>query len=145
MNSLAIKLARSELSRGLKGFWIYLACLALGTAAIAAAGSVAESFSRGLASEARTLLGAGIIMVAQDYEHPGPEVRTLDEGVTRGPCPHHRFLSFSDEGHSISKWRNRLEMWRTIEDTLASCLGGASAGFDRYELMPTPGTVTRLP
>jgi len=58
MNSVSVKIARSELSRGLKGFWIYLACLALGTAAIAAAGSVTETFSRGVASEARTLLGA---------------------------------------------------------------------------------------
>ena len=46
------------------------------------------------------------------------------------------YLLFPDEGHSISKWRNRLAMWRTVEDTLASCLGGRSAGFDFYELMP---------
>jgi len=58
MTSLAMRLARSELSRGLKGFWIYIACLALGAAAIAAAGSVTETFSRGVAGEARNLLGA---------------------------------------------------------------------------------------
>lgn len=46
------------------------------------------------------------------------------------------YLLFKDEGHSISKWRNRLAMWRKIEDTLASCLGGRNAGFDLYELMP---------
>ena len=46
------------------------------------------------------------------------------------------YLLFADEGHSISKWRNRLTMWRTIEDKLATCLGGRSAGFDVYELMP---------
>jgi dipeptidyl aminopeptidase/acylaminoacyl peptidase len=46
------------------------------------------------------------------------------------------YLLFSDEGHSISKWRNRLAMWRSIEDTLATCLGGRSAGFDFYQLMP---------
>ncbi len=46
------------------------------------------------------------------------------------------YLLFKDEGHSISKWRNRLAMWRKIEDTLASCLGGRTAGFDMYELMP---------
>lgn len=58
MNSVSLKIALSELSGGFKGFWIYLACLALGTAAIAAAGSVTETFSRGVASEARSLLGA---------------------------------------------------------------------------------------
>jgi acetyl esterase/lipase len=46
------------------------------------------------------------------------------------------YLLFADEGHSISKWRNRLAMWRKIEDKLATCLGGRSAGFDFYELMP---------
>ncbi len=46
------------------------------------------------------------------------------------------YLLFADEGHSISKWRNKLAMWRTIEDTLASCLGGRSAGFDFYQLIP---------
>jgi dipeptidyl aminopeptidase/acylaminoacyl peptidase len=56
-----------------------------------------------------------------------------------------QYLSFSDEGHSISKWRNRITTWRAIEDLLAGCLGGRSAGFDLYELMPSPGTVTRWP
>ena len=46
------------------------------------------------------------------------------------------YLLFADEGHSIRKWRNRLAMWRRIEETLATCLGGRSAGFDFYELMP---------
>ncbi|HYW56529.1 MAG TPA: alpha/beta fold hydrolase [Polaromonas sp.] len=46
------------------------------------------------------------------------------------------YLLFADEGHSISKWRNRLAMWRTIEDKLATCLGGRGAGFDYYQLMP---------
>ena len=46
------------------------------------------------------------------------------------------YLSFANEGHSVRRWRNRLEMWRRIEDTLAGCLGGRSAGWDYYQLMP---------
>jgi dipeptidyl aminopeptidase/acylaminoacyl peptidase len=46
------------------------------------------------------------------------------------------YLLFPNEGHSISKWRNRLAMWREIEDFFADCLGGRSAGFDYYQLMP---------
>ena len=57
MNRAAIKIAFRELFGGLKGFWIYLACIMLGTAAIASAGSVTEVFSRGLANEAKVLLG----------------------------------------------------------------------------------------
>ncbi len=33
-------------------------------------------------------------------------------------------------------WRNRPAMWRTIEDKLATCLGGRSAGFGFYQVMP---------
>jgi dipeptidyl aminopeptidase/acylaminoacyl peptidase len=46
------------------------------------------------------------------------------------------YLSFPDEGHQARRWRNRLEMWRRVEDHLAACLGGRSAGFDYYELVP---------
>jgi dipeptidyl aminopeptidase/acylaminoacyl peptidase len=46
------------------------------------------------------------------------------------------YLVFPNEGHAISKWRNRLTMWREIEDFFADCLGGQSAGFDYYQLMP---------
>jgi dipeptidyl aminopeptidase/acylaminoacyl peptidase len=46
------------------------------------------------------------------------------------------YLVFPDEGHSISKWRNRLSLWRSVEDLFESCLGGRNAGFDLYELMP---------
>ena len=46
------------------------------------------------------------------------------------------YLLFADDGQAISKWRNWLAMWRTIEDKLATCLGGRSAGFDYHQLMP---------
>jgi putative ABC transport system permease protein len=43
-----------------RGFGIFLACLALGVAAIAAAGSTAEAFRQGLASQAREILGGDL-------------------------------------------------------------------------------------
>lgn len=46
------------------------------------------------------------------------------------------YLVFENEGHQVRRWRNRLAMWRSIEDFLAGCLGGRSAGFDYYQLMP---------
>lgn len=46
------------------------------------------------------------------------------------------YLVFDNEGHSIRQWRNRLALWRKVEDTLATCLGGRTNGFDLYELMP---------
>ncbi|MEQ8367496.1 MAG: drug:proton antiporter, partial [Roseicyclus sp.] len=53
----AMRIARRELRGGLKGFRIFLACLALGVAAIAAVGSVRESIQAGLAREGAVILG----------------------------------------------------------------------------------------
>jgi hypothetical protein len=47
-----------------------------------------------------------------------------------------RYMVFGNERHQIRRWRNRLSMWRSIEDFLAECLGGRSGGFDYYRLMP---------
>lgn len=54
---LAARFARRELRGGLHGFRIFLACLALGVAAIAAVGSVRASIEAGLAREGAALLG----------------------------------------------------------------------------------------
>ena len=57
---LALRLARRELRGGLKGFRIFLACLMLGVAVIAAAGSVASSVRGGIAADAQKLLGGDV-------------------------------------------------------------------------------------
>ena len=49
---VAARLALRELRGGLAGFRIFLACLALGVAAIAAVGSVRAAIENGLAREA---------------------------------------------------------------------------------------------
>jgi len=54
---LAARFARRELRGGLKGFRIFLACLALGVAAIAAVGLVKASIQEGLTREGARLLG----------------------------------------------------------------------------------------
>ena len=58
--SLALRFARRELRGGLKGFRIFLACLMLGAAVIAAAGSVASSVRGGIAADAQQLLGGDV-------------------------------------------------------------------------------------
>lgn len=54
---LAARLAARELRGGLHGFRIFLACVILGVAAIAAVGTVRQSITEGLAREGATLLG----------------------------------------------------------------------------------------
>jgi putative ABC transport system permease protein len=54
---VSARLARRELRGGLRGFRIFLACLALGVAAIAGVGSVRAAIQAGLADQGAILLG----------------------------------------------------------------------------------------
>ena len=55
--SLAVRYALRELRSGLRGFYVFIACIALGVMAIAGVGSVAGSLNEGLDHQGRTLLG----------------------------------------------------------------------------------------
>jgi len=57
---LALRLARRELRAGLGGFWIFIACIALGVAAIAGVGTVAHAMRDTVAAEGQEILGADI-------------------------------------------------------------------------------------
>jgi len=65
MIALSLRFAERELRGGVRGFRIFLACLALGVAAIAAAGSTAEAFRQGLSSQAREILGGDLAISIQ--------------------------------------------------------------------------------
>src|SRR5215212_8477367 len=54
---LVLRLALRELRGGLKGFGIFLACIALGVAAIAGVSSISRSLTEGLTREGRKILG----------------------------------------------------------------------------------------
>jgi putative ABC transport system permease protein len=60
--SYAINIAASELKSGIKGFKLFLICLAIGVAAIAAAGSMAQAFRSGLDAEQRRILGGDFVL-----------------------------------------------------------------------------------
>jgi len=54
---LAFRFALRELRGGLSGFYIFLACIALGVGAISGVNAVALSITQGISEEGRTLLG----------------------------------------------------------------------------------------
>lgn len=57
-----LRIALRELSGGVAGFWIYLACLALGAWAIASAGSITDSLQAGLGRQSHQLLGGDAVI-----------------------------------------------------------------------------------
>lgn len=70
--ALAARFARREMRGGLRGFRLFLACLALGVAAIAAVGSVRAAIEAGLAREGAALLG-GEAELDFTYRFANPE------------------------------------------------------------------------
>ncbi|NDK35702.1 ABC transporter permease [Rhodovulum sulfidophilum] len=79
--AVAARIARRELRGGLRGFYVFLACLALGVAAIAAVGSVRESIEAGLTREGAALLGGDAEMTLT-YRFASDEERAWMEGVS---------------------------------------------------------------
>jgi putative ABC transport system permease protein len=75
--SLALRYALRELRGGLRGFYVFIACIALGVMAIAGVGSVAASLSEGLAREGRTLLGGDVAFSLIQREAKPDEVAFL--------------------------------------------------------------------
>ncbi|MGY6632429.1 MAG: ABC transporter permease [Alkalilacustris sp.] len=71
---VAARIARRELRGGLRGFWVFLACLALGVGAIAAVGSVRAAIEAGLAREGAVILG-GDAQVSFTYRFADPAER----------------------------------------------------------------------
>lgn len=69
-----VRIGLRELAGGLAGFWIYLACLALGVAAVAASGSVTAGFLKGVEAQSRQLLG-GDASVTVSQRRATPEER----------------------------------------------------------------------
>jgi putative ABC transport system permease protein len=75
--SLALRYALRELRGGLRGFHVFIACIALGVMAIAGVGSVAASLGEGLAREGRTLLGGDVAFSLIQREAKPDEIAFL--------------------------------------------------------------------
>ena len=75
--SLALRYALRELRGGLRGFYVFIACIALGVMAIAGVGSEAASLSEGLTREGRALLGGDVSFSLMQREAKPAEIAFL--------------------------------------------------------------------
>lgn len=76
--SMAWRIARRELRGGVRGFRVFLACLAIGVAAIAAIGTVRSAIEAGLSEQGAVILG-GDAEVQLTYRYASPEERSWME------------------------------------------------------------------
>ncbi|MBI4275204.1 MAG: FtsX-like permease family protein [Rhizobiales bacterium] len=77
---LALRLAFRELRGGLQGFYVFIACIALGVMAIAGVGSFSRSLTDGLAREGSVILGGDAVFTLIHREARGDE-RTFLESL----------------------------------------------------------------
>jgi len=75
---IPLQYALRELRGGLRGFYVFIACIALGSMAIAGVGSLAASLADGLAREGRVILGGDLSFTLIQREAAPPERTFLD-------------------------------------------------------------------
>ncbi|ARO26002.1 ABC transporter permease [Rhizobium sp. S9] len=78
--ALAFRLALRELRGGVRGFYIFLACIALGTGAIAAVNSVSQSITDTIASQGQELL-AGDVRFELNNRQATPQEMSFLQGL----------------------------------------------------------------
>ena len=71
--STLLRFTGRDLRGGLRGYWIFLGCIALGVAAIVGVGSVAGGLADGLAREGRTILGGDAAFSVMNTAPPAAE------------------------------------------------------------------------
>jgi putative ABC transport system permease protein len=75
---LLLRFALREMRHGVRGFAVFIACIALGVAAIAGVGTFARSLGDGLAREGRVILGGDIAFSLSQREAGAAERAFLD-------------------------------------------------------------------
>lgn len=151
---LALRLARRELranfAQGLSGFRIFLACLALGVAAIAGIGSVSTALTRGLAERGQEILGGDVSVRFIHRAASAAELAALARGnvLTRSAEMRAMARTSSGDRQSLVELKavdGLYPLYGTMrlapETTLAEVLGARDG---RYGVVAEPNLVARL-
>jgi putative ABC transport system permease protein len=96
----AIRFAWRELRGGLRGFGVFIACIALGVMAIAGVGSVAASLNDGIAGAGRVILGGDIAFALIQREASAAERAFLDARGTVSVAATLRAMARVSDGRS---------------------------------------------
>lgn len=156
---VAARIALRELRGGLEGFRIFLGCVILGVAAIAAVGTVRSSIAEGLAREGATLLG-GDAEIELTYRFADPDERAWMESVATevSEIADFRSMAIVDERRSLTQIKAvddaypligtlRLSPDISVNEALAG--SGDLPGLVMHPMLAerldaTPGDVVRL-
>jgi putative ABC transport system permease protein len=146
----ALRLAGRELRGGIRGLRVFLACLILGAAAIAAVGSLAASVAAGIKADARGLLG-GDVEARLSYRPAGAVERAfLGQSGAVSEVATMRAMARSIDGgrRSLIELKavdNAYPLYGEVELTPALPLGEALARRDgRFGAAVDPALLARL-
>jgi len=98
--NIALRFAWRELRGGLRGFGVFIACIALGVTAIAGVGSVAASLNDGLAGAGRTILGGDLDFSLIQREADPAAMNFLDAHGTVSRVGTLRAMARTSDGRS---------------------------------------------
>ncbi|WP_299869468.1 ABC transporter permease [uncultured Hoeflea sp.] len=99
---LAARLALRELRGGLSGFYIFLACVALGTGAIAGVNSVSAMMTGSIASEGRTILGGDVRFESENQDIGAQERAYVEDLGTVSAGANMRTMARTPDGSDQS-------------------------------------------
>lgn len=91
---LALRFAFREIRGGLTGFYVFLACIALGTAAIGGVNAVSQAITQGIETEGATILG-GDVRFEINQRDATPEERAYLESIGT--------VAFSSDSRSMAR------------------------------------------
>jgi putative ABC transport system permease protein len=97
---LALRFAWRELRGGVRGFGVFIACIALGVMAIAGVGSLAASLNDGIGSAGRVILGGDLAFSLIQREANDAERAFLDSHGTISVAASLRAMARTDDGRS---------------------------------------------
>jgi putative ABC transport system permease protein len=96
--ALALRFALREMRGGLAGFFVFLACIALGVAAIGGVNSVARAISSAVEAQGQELLGADIRFALNQRQANEAELAWFSELGTQGVSANMRSMARLPDG-----------------------------------------------
>ena len=97
---LALRFALRDFRGGLRGFGIFLGCIALGVAAITGVGSVSLALKDGLTGQSRAILGGDASFILIQREASDPERAFLSRQGHLSSVAHLRAMARRDDGEA---------------------------------------------
>ncbi len=99
--ALALRFALRDLRGGLRGFGIFIACIAIGVAAITAVAAISRGLTDGIAREGRVILGSDAAFVTIQREATPQELAWLSARGEVSPVAYIRAMARTEDGASV--------------------------------------------